>query len=69
MSFTWWGGIIGPRILTHVKCPRCGNGYNGKTGGDKTTKIVLYSGVVGVIVMGFTFFMVSLPTIVDVFLK
>ena len=43
MSFTWWGGIIGPRLLTHVKCPGCGHAYNGKTGKDNTTGIVIYS--------------------------
>ena len=69
MSFTWWGGVIGPKLLTHVKCPRCGHGYNGKTGCDNTTKIVVYSGAVGVIVMGFTFFMVSLGTFLTFFVK
>ena len=48
-SFTWWGGVLGPKILTHVKCPSCGKKYNGKTGGDNTTNIVIYSVVVGLI--------------------
>lgn len=52
MKFTWWGGLIGPKILTHVKCPGCGHAYNGKTGGDNTTGIVIYSIVVGAIVLG-----------------
>ena len=52
MSFTWWGGVVGPKVLTHVKCPRCGYAYNGKTGRDNTTGIVIYSVVVGVIAFG-----------------
>ena len=52
MSFTWWGGVIGPKVLTHVKCPRCRHAYNGKTGRDNTTGIVIYSVVVGVIAFG-----------------
>jgi uncharacterized protein (DUF983 family) len=49
MSFTWWGGLIGPKMLTHVKCPACGHTFNGKTGRDNTTGIILYS--IGVIVL------------------
>jgi hypothetical protein len=47
LKFTWWGGALGPKLLTHVKCNACGNKYNGKTGQDNTTKIVVYSLVIG----------------------
>ena len=50
MSFTWWGGLIGPKLLNHVKCLNCETTYNGKTGKDNTTNIVIYSVVVGLIV-------------------
>ena len=53
MSFTWWGGVIGPKVLTHVKCPGCGHAYNGKTGRDNTNGIIIYSVIVGVIAFGF----------------
>ncbi len=53
MSFTWWGGLLGPKLLTHVKCRACGNAYNGKSGKDNTTNIVIYSVVVGVLALGF----------------
>jgi len=46
MSFTWWGGIIGPRILTHVKCRNCAATFNGKTGKDNTNGIIIYCVVV-----------------------
>ena len=43
MNFTWWGGLLGPRLLTHVKCNRCGATYNGKTGKSNTTAIIIYT--------------------------
>lgn len=56
LSFTWWGGILGPKILTHVKCHECGATFNGKTGKDNTTNIIIYSIVVGLII----FFLIAL---------
>ncbi len=51
MSFTWWGGLIGPRILTHVKCRTCATTFNGKTGKDNTNGIIIYCVVVGVVIL------------------
>jgi len=48
-KFTWWGGVLGPKLLTHVKCGTCGKKYNGKSGKENTTGIVYYS----VVVFGF----------------
>lgn len=42
VSFTWWGGALGPRIFSHVKCGSCGATYNGKTGQSNTAKIAIY---------------------------
>ena len=52
LKFTWWGGVIGPKILSHVKCGSCGHKYNGKSGKDNTTGIVIYSAVVAVLIFG-----------------
>ena len=52
MKFTWWGGVLGPKVLTHVKCPGCGHAYNGKTGRDNTTGIVIYSVIIGILAFG-----------------
>ncbi|MGD9564251.1 MAG: hypothetical protein AB7F88_18945 [Pyrinomonadaceae bacterium] len=52
LRFTWWGGVLGPKILNHVKCPGCSKTYNGKTGKDNTTNIVIYSVIVAVIALG-----------------
>jgi hypothetical protein len=43
MTFTWWGGFIGPKILNHHRCDACGYTYNGKTGQPNTTGIVIYT--------------------------
>ena len=45
-SFTWWGGMIGPKILNHTVCNGCGFGFNGKTGASNSTAIGIYVGVV-----------------------
>lgn len=50
-GFTWWGGLIGPKVLSHVVCPACRKGYNGKTHQPNTTGIVIYSVVVGVLII------------------
>jgi hypothetical protein len=49
LKFTWWGGVLGPKILTHVKCMTCGHRYNGKNGKDNTNGIIIYSVVVGIL--------------------
>ena len=46
-SFTWWGGFLGPKIIPHVKCARCGHSFNPQTGKDIVGAIVIYSIVVG----------------------
>jgi hypothetical protein len=48
-SFTWWGGFLGPKIIDHLKCGRCGFAFNPRTSQAITGAIVIYSVVVGVI--------------------
>ncbi len=48
-GFTWWGGAIGPRLLSHAVCKQCGFGYNYKTGKSNSTAIGVYFGVVFVL--------------------
>lgn len=66
LGFTWWGGLIGPRILTHVKCTSCGHKYNGKSGKDNTTGIIIYSVVVGLFVLGLLVVMMAALVILSV---
>ncbi|KAF0109194.1 MAG: hypothetical protein FD146_238 [Anaerolineaceae bacterium] len=46
VSYTWWGGFLGPAMFHQVKCSQCGNSYNGKTGKSSTTAIIIYSVVI-----------------------
>jgi transposase-like protein len=53
VAFTWWGGVLGPQMFTHVKCKSCGTAYNGKTGKSNDQAIAIYltvSLVIGVAV-------------------
>ena len=49
LKFTWWGGALGPKMLTHVKCQNCANKYNGKTGGDNTAGVAIYMIMTGIL--------------------
>jgi hypothetical protein len=62
VGFTWWGGIIGPRLFSHVRCNRCGTCYNGKTGDYNTTKIAIYVGASSVIGIGLFIFWLILQS-------
>jgi hypothetical protein len=41
--------VLGPRLLHHVRCLTCANGYNGKSGGYNTTGIVIYT-IIGALI-------------------
>ena len=49
VKFTWWGGLLGPKLLSHVRCTNCRYAFNGKTGRSNTTGIVVYTVVLAVI--------------------
>jgi hypothetical protein len=42
VRFTWWGGLLGPRLLHHVRCAACSAPYNAKTARSNTPGILLY---------------------------
>lgn len=53
--FTWWGGLLGPSLLSHVRCKRCGTCYNGKHGDLNNVRIGIYVGVslgIALIILG-----------------
>jgi hypothetical protein len=45
ITFTWWGGLVGPKLFSHVACYQCNTAYNGKTGKSNNTAIAIYVGV------------------------
>ncbi len=61
-SFTWWGGLLGPKMLSHVTCLGCGTGFNSKTGKSNNTAIGIYLAV-GV-VLAIMLFWFMLPALI-----
>lgn len=59
VPFTWWGGALGPALLTHVRCQGCGTQYNGKTGLSNTAAIAVFLVAASVIVAVLFSFLVS----------
>jgi hypothetical protein len=45
VAFTWWGGMLGPRLFSHVRCNECGTCYNGNSGKSNDTAIIIYTAV------------------------
>ena len=56
---TWWGGTLGPALLTHVRCQSCGTQYNGKTGRSNTTAIAVFLLIATLVVAAFFSFLAS----------
>ena len=64
VTFTWWGGLLGPKLLHHVKCRRCNKCFNRRTGTSNTTAIVVYIAISGVV-----FFVVALLLVMSGFIS
>jgi len=45
VRFTHWGGVVGPRLLSLVKCKSCGKQFNGRSGGQVDKAIKVYTWV------------------------
>lgn len=45
-TFTWWGGLLGPKLFNHAVCNGCGFGFNAKTGKSNTNNIIIYYAVI-----------------------
>lgn len=57
VKYTWWGGLIGPKLLHHTKCESCKYRYNSKTRKSNTTGIVLYSVILFILVFAISYFL------------
>jgi hypothetical protein len=42
VGFTWWGGVLGPKLFKHTRCPNCATTFNGLTGKSNTNAIAIY---------------------------
>jgi len=45
VRFTPWGGVVGPRLLSLVKCKSCGKQFNGRSGTQVDKAIKVYTWV------------------------
>ena len=52
VRMTWWGGLLGPKLFSHVKCSQCSTAYNGKTGKSNKTVIGIYLAVSTLVCLG-----------------
>jgi hypothetical protein len=55
VGFTWWGGALGPKLFSVVKCRQCRVQYNGKTGASLTGVIIVYQLIALVVFGGIAF--------------
>jgi hypothetical protein len=42
VSWTLWGGLIGPAMICHCRCDQCGTTFNGRTGKSNNTAVTVY---------------------------
>ncbi|MGE0550965.1 MAG: hypothetical protein AB7O24_34350 [Kofleriaceae bacterium] len=42
VGFSWWGGLLGPKMFNHVVCAQCGKTFDSNTGRSNDTKIAIY---------------------------
>jgi len=56
VRYTWWGGVLGPKLLHHTKCESCSYRYNSKTRKSNTGAIIIYSVVLFAIFFGAYYF-------------
>ncbi len=51
VNFSWWGGVLGPRLFNHHKCKACKFTFNAKTGKSNNTAIIIYT-LVSLLIVG-----------------
>lgn len=56
VKYTWWGGLLGPKLFNHTKCSDCKFLYNRKTGKSNTTSIALYFIITFVVMFALVYF-------------
>ncbi len=55
VRYTWWGGVLGPKLLNHTKCAECKYTFNSKTRESNTKGIIIYSIILFAIAFGIFF--------------
>jgi len=49
VKYTWWGGLLGPKLFHHTKCNECKYTFNSKTRKSNTPAIIIYSVILFVV--------------------
>lgn len=60
VKYTWWGGLLGPKLFHHTKCEACGYRYNSKTRKSNTTAIIIYTVAMFVVVFAAVYFLMTM---------
>src|SRR5690348_8735479 len=42
VTYTWWGGLLGPKLFNHHKCLACRYTFNGTTGKSNFVPVLIY---------------------------
>lgn len=45
VKYTWWGGVLAPKMFAIVRCNQCGTSYNGRSGKYCTVGMIIYLSV------------------------
>ena len=59
VRMSWWGGAVGPKLLSHVECAGCHTRYNATTGRSNNRAIATYLAVTLVLSAGIIYFLNS----------
>ena len=55
--WTPWGSFYGPALFSHVRCPECRCGYNGRTGGSNLIPAIVFVTIPSLMIAGLLAFM------------
>ena len=61
VKFTWWGGAVGPWMMSLTKCRACGTQFNSKTRKPVGSAILVYN-VIAIAITLFVLAMIFRPT-------
>ncbi len=42
VKYTWWGGMLGPKMFHHTKCEECKFTFNSKTRNSNKQAVIKY---------------------------
>jgi len=43
LRYTWWGGAVGPAMMSLTQCQACGYQFNAKTGQSTKKAVIAYN--------------------------